>query len=104
MAKTAKGGNAGKESIMPGTAENEKVQESVAYAAEEKAVEGAEDRAPTERAGERAKGWLVRVRNNPGFCGIGAGGVQFANGQAVVSSGRMAQWFMEHKGYEVTEV
>ncbi len=96
---------------MAGTAEKEKVQENTAYAAEGRAVESMENGVPAERAedkalaessGERVKSWLVKVRNNPGFCGIGAGGVQFANGQAVVSSGRMARWFMEHTGYEVT--
>lgn len=46
--------------------------------------------------------WKVTVKNNTEFCGIGAGGVQFANGQALIHSERMAQWFMEHDGYEVT--
>ena len=45
--------------------------------------------------------YLVKVKGNPDFCGIGAGGVQFANGQAKVTSERMAVWFREHKGYEV---
>lgn len=91
---------------MAGTAENEKVQENMAYATEERAAKSAEDRVPAENAEDKAlaKSWLVRVRNNPCFCGVGAGGVQFANGQAAVSSRRMAQWFMEHEGYEVTEV
>ena len=85
------------------TIEKEKMQENMEYAAEEKAVENVGDKAPAERAGKRAKGWLVKVRNNPGFCGIGAGGVQFANGQATIESERMASWFREHKGYSVTE-
>ncbi len=50
-----------------------------------------------------AGNYLVKVKNNPQFCGIGAGGVQFANGKARVQSVRMAQWFREHPGYEVTE-
>lgn len=45
--------------------------------------------------------WVIKVKDNPKFCGIGAGGVQFANGQAVISSERMAEWFIEHGGYEV---
>ncbi len=61
----------------------------------EKAVES------RKTAKKRVTAWKVRVKNNPGFCGIGAGGVQFANGQAEVHSERMAQWFMEHEGYEV---
>lgn len=50
---------------------------------------------------EKTASWLVKVKNNPGFCGIGAGGIQFANGKAMVSSERMAEWFREHDGYEV---
>lgn len=50
-----------------------------------------------------AKKYLVQVTNNPAYCGIGAGGVQFANGQAVIESVRMVAWFREHKGYTVTE-
>ena len=55
---------------------------------------------------KKAKGgqWTVTVKNNPTFCGVGAGGVQFANGTAVVVSERLAQWFKEHKGYEVKAV
>lgn len=49
------------------------------------------------------KSYTVKVKNNPNFCGIGAGGVQFANGEAKVTSTRMAAWFKEHEGYEVTE-
>jgi hypothetical protein len=45
--------------------------------------------------------YLVKVTDNPNYCGIGAGGVQFANGQAVIESARMAEWFNEHKGYTV---
>lgn len=36
------------------------------------------------------------------FCGIGAGGVHFANGKAEVVEGRVLDWFKEH-GYKVTE-
>lgn len=49
------------------------------------------------------KGYAVKVKNNPAFCGIGAGGVQFANGEAHIASDRMAAWFREHDGYEVIE-
>ena len=49
------------------------------------------------------KTYTVKVKNNPGFCGKGAGGVQFANGKAENVSERMARWFREHKGYEVAE-
>lgn len=52
---------------------------------------------------ESKKNYIVKVKNNPSFCGIGAGGVQFANGEAHITSDRMAEWFREHNGYEVTE-
>lgn len=47
------------------------------------------------------KTYTVTVDSNPSFCGIGAGGVQFANGKAVIESARMAAWFEEHSGYTV---
>lgn len=53
---------------------------------------------------KKAAEYIVRVNNNENFCGIGAGGVQFANGKATVTSERMANWFREHKGYTVEEV
>lgn len=48
------------------------------------------------------KTFTVEVIGNNAFCGMGAGGIQFANGKAVGVSERMANWFREHKGYEVT--
>lgn len=50
------------------------------------------------------KTYIVKVKNNPEFCGKGAGGVQFANGKAENVSERMANWFKEHQGYTVEEV
>ena len=50
------------------------------------------------------KKWEVKVKNNPEFVGIGAGGVQFSYGKAIITSERMAAWFKEHEGYEVSEV
>lgn len=49
------------------------------------------------------KSYIVKVVGNPSYCGIGAGGVQFANGEARITSDRMAEWFREHDGYNVTE-
>lgn len=49
-------------------------------------------------------GYEIRVKTNPAFCGIGAGGVQFAYGKARLSGGRMVDWFREHDGYEVIEL
>lgn len=49
------------------------------------------------------KTWIVKVESNPNFCGEGAGGAQFAQGEAKITSERLANWFKEHKGYKVTE-
>lgn len=53
---------------------------------------------------EEGKKYLVKVTTNPNFCGIDAGGVQFANGEAIIGEGTMVNWFKEHEGYSVTEV
>ena len=50
------------------------------------------------------KQYKITVVTNPNFCGIDAGGVQFAYGQAIIPEGRMVAWFQEHEGYEVTEI
>lgn len=50
------------------------------------------------------KKYLIKVVTNPDFCGIDAGGVQFAHGEAIITDERMASWFSEHDGYEVSEV
>lgn len=55
------------------------------------------------RTASKAKEYTIRVASNPDFCGIDAGGVQFAHGQAVLPECRMVNWFREHEGYEVTE-
>ena len=49
------------------------------------------------------KTYIVTVESNAEYCGIGAGGAQFANGQARITNARLAEWFKEHKGYKVTE-
>ena len=49
------------------------------------------------------KVFIVTVESNKEYCGIGAGGAQFANGQATITNERLARWFQEHKGYKVTE-
>jgi hypothetical protein len=41
------------------------------------------------------KTYIITVKNNPDFCGIGAGGVQFANGTARTTRARLADWFKE---------
>jgi len=37
------------------------------------------------------------------YCGIGAGGVQFAYGEAEVNEGWVCDWYKE-KGYKVEEI
>ena len=50
-----------------------------------------------------AKKYIVKVESNPSFCGIDAGGVQFANGQAVIDECPLVEWFRTHEGYSVAE-
>lgn len=50
------------------------------------------------------KQWTVTVKNNPKYCGEGAGGAQFAHGQAIITSERLATWYKAHKGYTVEPV
>lgn len=52
---------------------------------------------------KKPKMFLIKNVANPDYCGIGAGSVQFAHGQATIEEGRMVEWFKEHKGYSVTE-
>ena len=37
------------------------------------------------------------------YCGVGAGGIQFAYGKAEVHEGTVLEWYKEH-GYKVTEI
>lgn len=53
---------------------------------------------------EDKKQYKIEVTGKPNYCGIGAGGVQFANGSAVIGESSLVNWFKEHKGYTVTEV
>lgn len=53
---------------------------------------------------KNVKGYTITVKTNPAFCGIGAGGVQFAYGKATVAGGTIVNWYKEHAGYEVTEI
>lgn len=48
--------------------------------------------------------YIIKVETNPTFCGIDAGGVQFANGQAIIEEGPLLNWFKEHEGYSVETV
>lgn len=55
-------------------------------------------------AKKKITGYEIKITSNPDFCGIGAGGVQFAYGKAQITEGRMVDWFKEHEGYEVNEI
>ncbi|MBR1384340.1 MAG: Rho termination factor N-terminal domain-containing protein [Ruminococcus sp.] len=46
--------------------------------------------------------YIIKVKNDPNYCGIGACGLHFAHGTAETGSERAAQWYSEHDGYEVT--
>lgn len=48
--------------------------------------------------------YIIKVETNPTFCGIDAGGVQFANGQAIIEECPLLNWFREHEGYSVETV
>ena len=50
------------------------------------------------------KSYIITVDGNPQYCGVGAGGAQFAHGQATITDDRMASWFQEHEGYTVKEI
>ena len=52
----------------------------------------------------KVKTYTVSIDGNDEYCGVGAGGAQFAHGKATITSDRLANWFKEHKGYTVTEV
>ena len=52
----------------------------------------------------KGKTYIITVDGNPQYCGVGAGGAQFAHGKATITDDRMASWFQEHEGYTVTEV
>ncbi len=84
-------------------AEKDGLDEAATQAAVNEAVErvtAAREKAESE---QKSAKWKITVKDNPLFCGVGAGGVQFAHGEAVIESKRMAAWFTEHEGYEVEE-
>jgi hypothetical protein len=64
--------------------------------AEAKKIESADK---AEKKAEKVYIVETPVKN---FCGVGAGGVQFAYGKAEVNAGWVLDWFKEH-GYKVTE-
>lgn len=53
---------------------------------------------------KKVHGYEITIPGNPNFCGVDAGGVQFAYGKAQIDECRMVEWFKEHEGYEVKEI
>lgn len=51
----------------------------------------------------KEKTFVIKIKNNAAYCGIGAGDVQFAYGKAVITDINLANWYRTHEGYEVTE-
>lgn len=48
--------------------------------------------------------YIVKVKGNPSYCGEGAGGAQFAHGEAKITDTWLAEWYRTHEGYVVEEV
>lgn len=51
---------------------------------------------------KQPKKYLVKT-NDPKYCGIGAGGIQFAYGKAEIHEGWVLDWYKDH-GYKVEEI
>lgn len=58
-------------------------------------------KATKKKAEKPAKMYIVKTPVKD-FCGIGAGGVHFANGQAEIPEGWVLDWYRE-KGYTIIE-
>lgn len=56
------------------------------------------------KSAKNVVGYEITIPGNPDFCGVDAGGVQFAYGKAQIEGGRMVEWFREHEGYDVEEI
>lgn len=50
------------------------------------------------------KEFIVKLKENKEYCGEGAGGAQFAHGEAKITDVWLAEWYRTHDGYEVEEV
>lgn len=54
---------------------------------------------------KKITGYKIMVIGKPDYIGIGAGGVQFAYGEAKVSANSaIVSWYKEHTGYQVEEI
>lgn len=56
------------------------------------------------REKSKDKEYRVTVKSNPNYCGTGAGGTQFAHGEARITDNNLVNWFKSHEGYTVEEV
>ncbi len=56
------------------------------------------------REKNKGKEYRVTVKSNPNYCGTGAGGAQFAHGEARITDSNLVNWFKSHEGYTVEEV
>ena len=52
----------------------------------------------------KVKEYIVTVKENPAYCGAGAGGAQFAHGSARITDDWLAEWFRTHDGYIVESI
>lgn len=52
----------------------------------------------------KVKEYIVTVKENPSYCGEGAGGAQFAHGAARITDEWLAEWFRTHDGYTVEAI
>ena len=52
----------------------------------------------------KVKEYIVTVKENPSYCGEGAGGAQFAHGSARITDDWLAEWFRTHDGYTVESI
>lgn len=103
MAMTLEEKIAKAEATAKAKAEKEGLDEAATKASVDETVQKVKDAEAAKTTATKEGVFVIEVKNNASYCGIGAGGVQFANGKAEIKSERMADWFREHDGYTVTE-
>ena len=58
---------------------------------------------PEKKTTDNAKKQFQVIAPVENFCGIGAAGVQFAYGKAIVNEGWVLDWYREH-GFKIIEI
>lgn len=91
------------EATAKARAEKEGFDEAATKALVDEAVQKVKDAEVSKNTQATEGLFVVSVKNNTSYCGVGAGGIQFANGKAEIKDSRMADWFKEHEGYTVTQ-